>query len=252
MHGGAWRDPRNTFEDFIACTKYLLSTDEPFASNICGVVSIDHRLSPHPEFFQDPATTPITSVRAARHPDHLMDVYAALAFVQNKYGITSNYILIGHSSGATLAYQLIMGHAPLQGCSTVTPPTIYLPTAIIGIYGIYDLVGLNTRYKGQYAEFMGGAFGDDRQMWHQVSPSLFSGRFKKNWVGGRYALLADSAEDSLLDSHEVSLMEARLAKEGINLAVVDDLVGDHDFVWKDGSQVARLVSQCLESLRVSD
>lgn len=230
----------------------MLSSTAPPLSSLCGFVSIDHRLSPHPDFPQDPATTPRHAHRNARHPDHIADLYSALAFVQQEYGIGSNYILIGHSSGATLAYQLLMGDAVLHGL--VIDVRIHLPAAIVGIYGIYDLVGLNDRYGEAYTEFLKGAFGGDCKVWRQVSPGCFAGDLKtaskmaRQCGGSLYTILADSPEDMLLDSPEVEMMRAKLVKDGIDVAVMDTLVGDHDFVWKEASQVAQLVSRCVESL----
>ncbi|KAJ4158016.1 uncharacterized protein LMH87_008563 [Akanthomyces muscarius] len=230
----------------------MLSSTDPALSSICGFVSIDHRLSPHPEFPQDPATTPRQALRNARHPDHLVDVYSALAFAQQEYDIEGNYILIGHSSGATMAYQLLMGYAALHG--HVTGLRIHLPAAIVGIYDIYDLVGLNDRYGGDYAGFLDGAFGADRKVWRKISPSCFPGDLKtageivNQSAGVPYTILADSPGDMLLDSPEVEVTKAKLTKDAIKVDVVDNLVGDHDFVWKEASQVAQLVSRCVKTL----
>lgn len=52
----------------------------------------------------------------------------------------------------------------------------------------------------------------------------------------------------LLDSPEVEVMKAKLTRDAIKVDVVDNLVGDHDFVWKEASQVAQLVSRCVKTL----
>ncbi|PHH88651.1 hypothetical protein CDD83_7253 [Cordyceps sp. RAO-2017] len=62
-------------------------------------------------------------------------------------------------------------------------------------------------------------------------------------------MLARSPDDSLVDGPEAAAMAARLAADGIEVAVVDDLTGEHDFAWRDGSQVARLVREALARLR---
>ncbi|OAR00085.1 hypothetical protein LLEC1_01083 [Akanthomyces lecanii] len=251
IHGGAWRDPRNTFEDFAPCVEYMQSSADPALSSICGFVSIDHRLSPHPEFPQDPAATTRHALRHARHPDHIADVYSALAFVQREYDIEGNYILVGHSSRAPIACQLLIGHAALHG--HVTDTLLHLPAAIVGIYGIYDLGGLNDRYGDDYAGFLEGAFGTDRKVWQQISPSCFPGDLKAAGKTARrsgralYTILAGSPDDTLLDSAEVEVMKAKLTKDAVEVESMN-LVGDHDFVWKEASQVARLVSQCVKTL----
>lgn len=228
------------------------STDTKLSS-VRGYISIDHRLSPHPDFPQDPLTTEAHALRAAEHPDHIRDVHSALALAQDLYDIKQNYIFIGHSSGATIGYQLLMGSVVMHDI----PPEreIYLPSAIIGIYGIYDLIGLNQRYKGEYSSFLEGAFGADPERWWLVSPSCFPGNpgaaHSRNGdcTGRRFnSILADSPDDKLLDSGEVAAMREKLVKDGVNVKVVDNLVGDHDFVWRDASQVAQLVSDCLTCL----
>ncbi|PNY29715.1 Kynurenine formamidase [Tolypocladium capitatum] len=246
IHGGAWRDPRNTFEDFMPSIKHMLSSQDIARSAIRGFVSIDYRLSPYTDFPQDPAETPGPELRHARHPDHVLDVRAALKFLESEYQLAKDYVLVGHSAGATLAYQLLMGEAALAG--QCMPQAIPLPAAVIGISGIYDLVGLNDRHGGNYAGFISVAFGTDQKAWQGASPASFAGSIKEKWSGSPYSLLAYSTEDSLIDSLETESMAAKLTKDGVALSVVKDLTGDHDFVWQDGSQVARLVAQVLERL----
>ncbi|POR35043.1 Kynurenine formamidase [Tolypocladium paradoxum] len=246
IHGGAWRDPRNTLEDFVPSIKHMLSSQDIAQSAIRGFASIDYRLSPYADFPQDPAETPGSELRRARHPDHVLDVRAALKFLESEYQLANDYVLVGHSAGATLAYQLFMGEAALAGQRM--PQTIPLPAAVIGIAGIYDLVGLNDRHSGNYAGFISAAFGTDQKAWRRASPAGFAGSIKENWPGCPYSLLAYSAEDSLIDSPETDSMAVKLAEDGVDLSVVRDLTGEHDVVWQDGSQVARLVAQVLERL----
>lgn len=209
-----------------------------------GFVSIDYRLSPHPEFPQDSAT-PSSDLRNAQHPDHIQDVRSALGFVQTKYGISNNYVLAGHSAGATLAFQLLMGEAVLEGCPL---QDVVLPKAIVGVSGIYDLVDIDVRHSGQYAGFISGAFGDDRTKWATASPLRFGGNFRDKWLNGTLALLAWSPKDTLIDEPEIDNMAARLRNEGVDTEVSKDLEGDHDDVWEKGVQLARLVEKSLRLL----
>lgn len=204
--------------------------------DIAGFISIDYRLSPHPEFPEESAT--------AKHPDHLEDVWSALNYVQDKYELSENYILVGHSAGATLAMQLLMSNDILP-----SHPKGPLPSAIIGVSGIYDLVGLNDRYNGGYAGFIGSAFGDDKAGWDKASPAKFGSGFKDNWPTGKLALLAWSPEDGLIDEPEIDNMATLLMKQGVALEINKDLRGEHDYVWQDGSQIARLVITTLHHLR---
>src|SRR5205814_2005033 len=118
IHGGAWRDPRVSHEAFTPSIDHILSTppttEHKDGSNnikntgaIAGFASIDYRLSPHPEFPQDRATTPASQYRGARHPDHLDDVRSALLYLQRRYGFGDKYVLVGHSAGGALAFQLL-------------------------------------------------------------------------------------------------------------------------------------------------
>jgi acetyl esterase/lipase len=203
--------------------------------DIAGFISIDYRLSPHPDFPEENAN--------AKHPDHLEDVWSALNYLQGKYELSDNYILIGHSVGATLAFQVLMGDDVLA-----SHPEAPLPTAIIGVSGIYDIGGLNDRFNGQYAGFIQGALGEDTSVWEKASPAKFASSFKDKWANGKFVMLAWSSEDSLIDEPEIDNMATLLTKQGLKLEVNKDLRGEHDFLWQDGSQIARMVITTLHHL----
>ncbi|KAK6465261.1 putative kynurenine formamidase [Scheffersomyces coipomensis] len=85
LHGGAWRDPRNTFDDFDVMAKYLR---EQWYTNVIG---INYRLSP-----------------TVKHPVHLLDVLTALVHIVKTLNHKSKpLILVGHSVGASLILQLL-------------------------------------------------------------------------------------------------------------------------------------------------
>ncbi|KAM0507023.1 hypothetical protein ACHAP8_000648 [Fusarium lateritium] len=236
IHGGGWRDPRNNENDFTESIKRTVISGAVATLDVAGFISIDYRLSPHPEFPQEAAT--------AKHPDHLEDIWSALNYAQEKYGLSENYILVGHSAGATLAMQLLMSDEILP-----SHPKGSLPAAIIGVSGIYDLVGLNERFNGGYAGFIGSAFGEDKSEWEKASPAKFGSCLKSKWSNGKLVLLAWSPEDGLIDEPEIDNMATLLAKQEVNLEVNKDLRGEHDYVWQDGSQIARLVITTLHHLR---
>ncbi|KAF7557879.1 hypothetical protein G7046_g5938 [Stylonectria norvegica] len=245
IHGGAWRDPRNTHQDFWPSIQEIIS-DHGAHPEIRGYISLDYRLSPKlPEFPQDPTTTPPTELRDALHPDHIQDIWSGLEYLHVNFQMTNDYILVGHSAGATLAYQLLMGDVPLAGRPR---PEVRLPTAIIGISGIYDLTNINARHDGQYASLISNAFGDEAG-WASASPARFGESFKETWTEGKFTLLAWSPADTLIDEPEIDDMAARLTRDGVSVDVVKDLTGEHDFVWEDGKQVARLVTLTLAKLR---
>ncbi|TDZ30965.1 Kynurenine formamidase [Colletotrichum spinosum] len=244
IHGGAWRDPRKTFTDFGTSIQEILKAAAVPKADIRGFISIDYRLSPHPMFRQDPAFTPPAELRCAQHPDHLRDIWSALHFLQLRYNINDRYILIGHSAGATLALQLPMGSMSLGA----TPPSdVRMPAAFIGVSGIYELVKFNARHEN-YVEFIAGAFGADQERWKTAVPAVFSGSFKDALPGRPLILLAWSPEDSLVDEPEIDGMASKLRRDGLECTVVKDLTHDHDFVWEDGKQIARLLGEALRLL----
>ncbi|CAG9999827.1 unnamed protein product [Clonostachys byssicola] len=250
IHGGAWGDPTNTEEDFIPSIKHVLASYGSLAqSPIRSFASIDYRLSPHPKHPQGPET-PASELRAAKHPDHINDVWSALQFLVQEYDLASGrYILVGHSAGATLAYQLCMGSYVLDG--QVPPPSVPLPTTIIGISGIYDLDGIDQRHGGNYAGFITSAFGSDRSRWRIASPACCP----DGHISGRnlpsHNILAWSPEDTLVDEPEIDEMVAKLEASNANLLTLKDLTGEHDHVWQEGSQVCRLINLALEHLEKS-
>lgn len=170
---------------------------------------------------------------------------SALKFLKKEYGVGDDYILIGHSAGATLAFQLLMDQPTKDADSN--PP---LPSTILGVSGIYDLVSLDDRHKGNYAGFITAAFGSDKKVWDDVSPVHFTGSFRENWPSSRLAILAWSPEDTLIDEPEIKAMAAKLLKDRVNVNVTQDLTGDHNEVWEEGSQLAQLVHASLALERV--
>lgn len=212
---------------------------------------MDYRLSPHPSFPQDPASTPAHELRAAAHPDHIRDVRAALGYLQARYGFGSDYVLLGHSAGATLALQLLMG----TGADGADDDDVALPRAVLGLEGIYDLIGLADRLGPAYAELFRGAFPGGREAWAEVSPLRFAGDFAECWGKGggkseeKLVVLGWGPQDELIDEPEIDGMAKRLGEDGVHVVVVKDLEGTHDGMWEDGRPFARVVLQALAELR---
>ncbi|KAF5505163.1 Kynurenine formamidase [Colletotrichum siamense] len=248
IHGGAWRDPRKTFQDFTPSIREIVKASSVPKNEIRGFISIDYRLSPHPLFPQDPAVTAPAELRCARHPDHLRDIWSALAFLQRRYNIQDRYILMGHSAGATLALQLPMGSSSL---GAAPPPDVQMPRAIVGISGIYELNAFNGRHDENYTQFIAGAFGNDQSAWNKVVPATFPGSFKEALPKKPLIMLAWSPDDTLVDEPEIDGMASKLRNDGVECTVTKNLTHDHDFVWEDGKQIARLLSEALELLRRS-
>lgn len=211
-----------------------------------GFVSIDYRLSAYDAQFPQGGETPPAELRNAQHPDHLHDVRSAMEFLSSRLDIGEKYVLIGHSAGAMLAFQLLMSDAPWQPASGVPLPR---PAAIVGLSGIYDLVNLNRRYGGDYAGFISAAFGEDEKVWQDASPAQYSSSFAQQLLPrDTPVFLAISPEDGLLDLAETASMADKLRADGFKPTVMNDLHGEHDFVWQDGRQIATLVQRVLREL----
>ncbi|KAI1485368.1 hypothetical protein F5X96DRAFT_347718 [Biscogniauxia mediterranea] len=310
IHGGAWRDPRIALETFEPTIDQILlatassspssSSSSPCSSGsgstrprhqdhhhqrpgIAAFASLDYRLSPHPGFPQDPAATPPARYRGARHPDHVDDARAALAFLQARYGSAANYVLVGHSAGGCIALQLLAGlcspttssslplslSLPLSSppsssattsnsSSTITPAPATVPfafpRAIVSFEGIYDFAGIASRLGPAYAEFLSGAFGGppgDEEAWAAAAPLAYAGSYGDRWreAGGRALVLAWSPDDALVDEPEIDAMARRLRRDGVEgLVVLKDLRGNHDEIWESGKEVARLVRVALDGI----
>ncbi|KAI2641445.1 alpha/beta-hydrolase [Hypomontagnella submonticulosa] len=251
IHGGAWRDPRITHESFAPIITRIVESSHGDGAkpSIAGFASLDYRLSPHPEFPQDRATTPPDRFRGATHPDHIADVRTGIAFLQRRYGFGSRYVLVGHSCGACLAYQVLAGSAVLGSSSSADDTTDpELPKAVFGFEGIYDMTGINARMGGGYSGFLEAAFGAPEK-WDAAAPMKCAGSYG-DVLTGRVAVLGHSPDDELVDMPETDGMAARLRKDGVTeVLVVKDLTGKHDEIWQDGSGVARTLLRILEILQ---
>lgn len=276
IHGGAWRDPTITSASFEPAETLLRSYP---GLPISGFASICYRLSPHPSHPQNKDKTPETQYRGAKHPDHIRDVEAALAFLQNTYNFGPRYVLVGHSCGATLAFQAVMGAvaghreqsysgAEDSGIDAkqvsmspgpLPPKLSSHPTAIVGVAGIYDLRKLqnDNRDISAYREFIEGAFGEDELLWDAVSPAQMVGSrgIEGGWKTGRLVVLAHSKEDELVNEEQLtSLRDAlkgweaqpaqipvrELSRKGRHVRVLP-ISGKHDDAWLHGEELARAV-----------
>ncbi|KAJ5893930.1 hypothetical protein N7495_005621 [Penicillium taxi] len=286
IHGGAWRDPTVTSAAFDAAESILTSNSPSLP--ISGYASISYRLSAHPNHPQDETSTPPEDFRSAKHPDHIRDVEAALAFLQNTYGFGARYILVGHSCGATLAFQAVMGAVAghreqsfiggamdtgagakmVSTSSGPLPPRLSAhPTAIVGVAGIYDLRRLVDTHRdiSAYREFVEGAFGVDQMLWDTVSPAQMMGSrgVEGGWKSGRLVILAHSKEDGLVDEGQMDAM--RTALKGWESTKADfvsqDLPGrdrrvreleisdKHDNHWVIGEGLARAIKYAFLELQ---
>lgn len=276
IHGGAWRDPAITSASFLPTIGHLLhklarstslvqKSEDPLP--VAGFASINYRLSPHPAHPQDPATTPDAKLRDAKHPDHIVDVRAAMAALHRDFPASARYVLVGHSCGATLAWQFVMGddglaegqHRQLIPRAGSTDELVAMPMAVLGVAGLYDLRGIALRHGGQYDGFIEGAFGADRSLWDRVSPAAGSTDWVDRWTAGRaerdkrIACVMWSRHDELVDAEEAQTMRRAIEKHlgqslDLRLYEVDQRPLKHDELWSDGRDMADALHSILASI----
>jgi acetyl esterase/lipase len=249
IHGGAWCDPRQDLRSFDPAREILLRS--PSISKITAFASINYRLSPHSIEPQDPDDP----TRNAIHPDHIQDVLSALAQLQQTYKFGERYILVGHSCGATLAFQVAMDRHWKQSASAEeVKPELSPPLAILAIEGIYDIPALveYNRKEPYYRTFVTNAFGPDEGVWQAASPT--SADLNTSWPSGRLVVIAHSREDELVEWQQVDLVLESLQKQDFNTESESrrmkllELSGTHDQVWKEGAEVARAIEFTLKEL----
>lgn len=168
----------------------------------------------------------------------------ALALLQDKYEFDERYLLVGHSCGATLAFQVVMAKWQAQDSGRLT-----MPQGVLGLEGIYDLVALRNSHKDipAYEEILDNAFGSEDN-WDSASPA--SADFGKSWANGKLAVLAHSVNDELVDQGQLDRMAARLkgcpgsGRRDLSLS----LKGKHDEIWSHGWELAQSIVTALQHL----
>lgn len=130
IHGGAWIDVKNTPWDFESLCQDILRINSE-----CGLYGIEYRLSP-----------------AVKHPTHLEDV------IENLYRLINDRCidqlqLVGHSVGATLAWQVATCTRNDYKLSVIRSKL----RAIWLVEGIYSIKNLLEEYPS-YEYFVSKAF----------------------------------------------------------------------------------------------
>lgn len=227
---------------------------------IAGVASLNYRLSAHPDYPQDAERTPKYELRDAKHPDHIDDVLTAIGVLQKKYGFGERYLLVGHSVGATMAFQAALSqHLPWN-------PTVAVefeqkarpPIAILGVEGIYDFPlivrSVPDEVRDKYFEPTRGAFGKNESVWLEASPAQYSAEaYARNWgEGRRLVIVAHSRQDELVDWGQVrtirKVFSERVEGDLIKFETLE-LKGKHHEVWEKG-ELARAIAEAIRSLKV--
>ncbi|KAE9984828.1 hypothetical protein EG328_008230 [Venturia inaequalis] len=260
IHGGAWRDPRVSSHSFSATVSHLVDGHDAATSNFTCIASINYSLSPHPNHPTNPSPPKdlgkeiVDKSRVATHPDHIFDVLTALAFLQEKYHFGSNYVLVGHSCGATLALQVAMDHK--RWIDDAWGLKVAKPKSIIGLNGLYDMPKLitspGTNHENLvpvYTAFMKLAFGANEKVWYDICPSSVD-NWAEEWEEGREIILAQSLEDELVPYFQTKDMLKRLNASKNGSLVVREVpaAGDHNFLWEDGKTLAQIILEAVKAL----
>ncbi|KAJ5146145.1 alpha/beta-hydrolase [Penicillium bovifimosum] len=247
IHGGGWSDPNiqaNSFRDI----RDGLLREKRILAHVAGIAAVNYRLSGAP-----------SEGRNARHPDHLEDVQHAIKFLDSKYEFGDRYILVGHSAGATLAFQFAME----QPSSALKKPL-----AILGASGIYDLRKLLNsiwpvvEYREEYVHMLESAFGaggftygeynedSDGCGWDLASPAKAT-TYGSSWPNAQIAMLVHSSSDELVPLEQstqfATVLESSLAP-GAVCHTRFNLAGSHDDIWRKPEEMVRLILEAVMML----
>lgn len=213
IHGGAWRDPRNTFNDFEELVGKLPSTINTFG--------INYRLSP-----------------AVKHPAHLEDVVSAIEYLAKNYKV-ENVGLVGHSVGATLALQILNYKTILPGLER---PLGIKMKFLVFLDGIYDVPKLVEEYP-TYSSFVNEAFKTKQDYMRATPVSSEMPQFDI-LVEKCVILLVQSTEDELLSVQQTELMADFLQAKSIPFEKHLGAFGAHEQVYRH-HKVAKLITDAI-------
>ncbi|TVY80600.1 Kynurenine formamidase [Lachnellula suecica] len=244
---------------YIHGVKELAAQHSSIFSAVAGIASINYSLSPHPQHPTDPAppkdaSKPLDPSRQAKHPDHIIDVLSGLSYLQSKARFGNNYVLLGHSCGATLAFQVAMSHA--KWGPEASSLRVAKPKAIVGLNGLYDMPTLihepgdkHAGLKAVYEAFTRLAFGDDEEVWNKISP-ISVNRWKEEWEEAIRIVFVQSHEDNLVPYWQLVDMRKKLMASKADAVEVKELEasGDHNELWQKGSRLAEIVLEVVRSL----
>jgi kynurenine formamidase len=216
--------------------------------SIAGIASLSYRLSPYPSHQTDPSN-PSDASRNVKHPEHLNDVLAGIKYLQDRYHFGSQYAIIGHSCGATMAFEAVQ-----RILSDSAGSKLATPQAIVGIAGLYDLIRLrdSDEYPPLYQTLISNAFGDDEKVWKEASPADVD--FDIESWNARLVILVTCKEDEYVPLEQLELMNTKLENISWNeRPQVKDLVvnGRHDDCSALGFGLADCVEKVVELLYTS-
>lgn len=258
VRGGAWRDPQLTATSIEAAVAHAFADDN---GPITAIASIDYTISPfptHPNFPYDPDEDGHDDpAREAIHPQHVSDVLHGLALLRTFGVADDSYLLSGHSCGACIAAQAVLGSPQQLGLQIDPAPR---PAGFLGLNGLYDLPALvdglgpsHERMRGDYTMLLSTAFGPDAGQWASASPALFAvdditARVQAG-TAPRLVLLEQSPGDQLVPMNQKERLADQLSRVS-GLRVVDGhrCTGRHAAPWQRGDIIWQSVQDVLQIL----
>lgn len=239
IHGGYFRDPKvdsTSLRPAISCIEALQATStSDLQSRISGYASLNYRLAPHPAHPQDPNTTPTYTLNSAKWPDQPDDIMAGLQHLQRTYPGSKDYILVGHSVGATFAF-LAMLKARESG--------IALPRAAVGVSGIYDFPAIHET-NPDYEDMTSN--GMDKKYYEEASPALYTAEeYKEKWDQKKpVVVVAHSKDDGLVNWQQPEEMMNVFSGDAFTSELVE-LKGQHNEIWEKGNELVRAIQKAVE------
>jgi acetyl esterase/lipase len=230
IHGGFFRDPLVNSTSLQAAVSLLVS-DEYIRMRIQGYASLNYRLSPHSRHPGLSEQSP-SHQRVAVWPQHLLDVLAGLRELQSKYGFGSNYILAGHSVGATMAILAAL-QAKEHG--------VIAPKVILGISGIYNFPLLH-KWHPEYEALTFNAMQKGEDI--AASPTSYSAQDFHD-CGIEKVVLAHSRDVGLVPWNQVTSMETVLMDQHPTYVRVVEIFGKHNVIWANGEALATALKESV-------
>lgn len=223
IHGGAWRDKNNTYEDGNFLISSLLNT----FPNKMSAASINYRLT---------SDKPI----AATYPDFVNDLISSLNFLDHKFSI-DEFVLVGHSAGAFNALACL---APEKKILESYNNVLSKCKTVIGIAGIYSLPLLLDE-DSSYSGFVEEAFGTDHSAWPLLAEKLAASSLHKNVK----LLVVYSKEDELLNykyqpKYALETFPSILGRQNVIIETTD---GHHEDTYKSPKTV-EIITKFLHQL----
>jgi kynurenine formamidase len=214
----------------------------PLRDSIAGFASINYRLSSYPSHSKFPSL-PDDPSRNVHYPAHIEDVAQALLYLDENYQIGNRYLLVGHSAGATMAFELHNSY--LQSGS------LPQPVCVLGISGIFDFEAFVENHSEipVYKKIMDNAF-PDKSLWEEASPYI-NRSLGHIWEQAKAVVISHSKHDGLVEYSQATSMLERVraiahCSERVHFL---EASGAHDEIWENGNILAGLIMECLKMLQ---